>query len=131
MTTMTPRQRFHLVTKIAGLVLTAWSLPLTLASAASVVRSHLMWGAMRGMGTPTLSLEMQILLHPGVVWGLTGLILGLYLLLSGRRLVDHAAPLAGGCPGCGYDTRGLKSEACPECGAPIRRPAKDAPPALH
>jgi hypothetical protein len=26
----------------------------------------------------------------------------------------------GGCPGCGYDVRGLPAERCPECGQPFR-----------
>lgn len=48
-------------------------------------------------------------------------VLGAYLLLGGRWIVNLAFPLGGNrCEECGYSLRGIKGTRCPECGAPFR-----------
>jgi len=54
------------------------------------------------------------------------LILGLYLFLSGRWVINRILRgLDGTCPHCGYDITATKGPRCPECGEPI--PLRDGP----
>ncbi len=60
----------------------------------------------------------------------TGLVflLGVYMLLDGRQLIDHLLfVVPGRCARCGYDVRSIDSGVCPECGAPIPSRRKDPP----
>jgi len=62
---------------------------------------------------------------PAVAYGGLHLLIGLYLFLGGRLIVDRIIPSNRPyCAECGYDLTGLPSDGlCPECGQPFRPPA--------
>lgn len=60
---------------------------------------------------------------PHLLQALPHIVTGVALLLAQRRLLNWLMPLPGpACPHCGYDTRGLKQNKCPECGGQITNP---------
>jgi hypothetical protein len=74
-------------------------------------------------------------------WEITGhvgtgmvFLLGVYMLLDGRHLIDHLLfVVPGRCARCGYDVGSLDTGVCPECGAPVprRRTGRPNPPAAQ
>lgn len=67
--------------------------------------------------------------HPGIDgWYLPGylgsvlvLVLGGWLFLDGKEVIDHFQFVTGRCPRCGYDLIKVKGDKCPECGLPRLR----------
>ena len=67
--------------------------------------------------------------HPNNVWAgyihynvapLVGTVLALYLFFSGAWIINRILRgLGRGCPGCGYDTSGVRGSVCPECGVDL------------
>jgi hypothetical protein len=62
------------------------------------------------------------------IWALEGLgpivqfAFGLYLLFGGQWIINRALHVVDGrCASCGYDTRGLNVEVCPECGVGLEQ----------
>src|SRR5262245_39901973 len=45
-------------------------------------------------------------------------LLGGWLLIDGKEVIDHFQFVTGRCPRCGYDLIKVKGENCPECGLP-------------
>lgn len=64
--------------------------------------------------------------NPGVdAWHLAGslgtvliFLVGGWLLIDGKEVIDHFQFVTGRCPRCGYDLIKVKGENCPECGLP-------------
>ena len=100
---------FRLLLKAIGVLLLGMSIPILLWTAgAAAVTAASAGGRM----------SFEPLLPPLAAYGGQALI-GLYLLLGGRQLVDYCLRgVRGRCAGCGYDLSGLNAEVCPECGSP-------------
>jgi ribosomal protein L37E len=48
-------------------------------------------------------------------------LLGCWLLIDGKEVIDHFQFVTGRCPRCGYDLIKVRGDKCPECGLPRSR----------
>ena len=62
----------------------------------------------------------------GYLGPLLVVLLGGWLFLDGKEVIDHFQFVTGRCPRCGYDLIKVKGDACPECG--LERQRRDPGP---
>ncbi|MEL7471973.1 MAG: zinc ribbon domain-containing protein [Planctomycetota bacterium] len=107
------RLTLTVLVRVVGLALVLWN---TNALASVVVRM-VAQSAFAGRQPSTMSLTAAAI-AASVPIGMA--VLGAYMFLSGRWFVGRLLKgLARGCSHCGYDTRGLRSGFCPECGTDL------------
>jgi hypothetical protein len=110
---------FRIGLKLIGiwiLAQTAGPIAGTLTHIAALHRRHGAWSFWSFWWTPDLLLPFFVPLVESAVM----LVIGLYLFLGGRWIVNVAVPSNRPyCPECGYDSFHRSGEICPECGTPI------------
>jgi hypothetical protein len=110
---------FKLLVRAIGVLLLGLSVPMLVEW---VVQVAIAWDAWSPTAT-SWSLQQR------VIWGLPSLLaygaqaaFGYYLLFKGEGIISRVlSEIHGRCAKCGYDLRGLKGEACPECNTPLAR----------
>lgn len=115
---------FKLLVRGIGILLLGLSVPSLIRWFGSVV---IMWDAISPVAT-SWSLRQQLLFGlPGLLAEGAQAAFGWYLLFRGEGVISRVlAEIHGRCAKCGYDLRGLNSNACPECNTPIRAKAPGA-----
>jgi hypothetical protein len=109
---------FKLLVRAIGIALIGFSVPTLIW--------YVMQMAMSGLpgspGRTTRSLEDHILRNLPTLasYGIQAF-MGWYLLFRGEWIIGRVlAEVNGRCAKCGYDIRGLKGNACPECNTAMR-----------
>ena len=115
---MTDYAWFKLLVRAIGLLLLAISVPQLLYWPVSKMVQWVNWNSL----SPTSFHNELIYALPSLVGDGVQAAFGYYLLFRGEWIIGRIiSEVAGRCPKCGYDIRGLQNDACPECNTPIRR----------
>ena len=109
------RRLLRVAFRCIGLTALCWYLPHL---------SHDVAVLWRSLRFPPVTIPLRAVLEERIIEllpNVVGALLGLYLLLGGRALLDRLAPAGSSrCPECGYDLTGAgHARRCPECGSPV------------
>lgn len=120
---MTEHAWFKLLLRALGILVCGFAVPSLLTQGGYLIQAL-------ASSSPIWPDEYYWAFGGGLAGSLAQAAIGLYLLFGGNWIINRCLKeVRNRCISCGYDLTASTADACPECGAPILRPAPGRPAA--